>query len=174
MAPPSYPLPSAQHLDIPPKFPEILHQAQVFATGAVSWLVLLWLSQGRGSGVSWEEGDTDLQIQLVISEDCLPSTASLMFCPWSSIAGIAGRLVRSALLLNHQIRICILKGSQVICVSTRVWEVLPYSSLGLKIPLTLASAHSWNVAGQFSSATQSCLTLCDPMDCSTQGFPVHH
>ena len=27
---------------------------------------------------------------------------------------------------------------------------------------------------QFSSVTQSCLTLCDPMDCSTQGFPVHH
>jgi len=27
---------------------------------------------------------------------------------------------------------------------------------------------------QFSSLTQSCLTLCDPMDCSTPGFPVHH
>ena len=27
---------------------------------------------------------------------------------------------------------------------------------------------------QFSCITQSCLTLCDPMDCSTQGFPVHH
>ena len=27
---------------------------------------------------------------------------------------------------------------------------------------------------QFSPVTQSCLTLCDPMDCSTPGFPVHH
>ena len=27
---------------------------------------------------------------------------------------------------------------------------------------------------QFSSVTQSCLTLCDPMDCSTPGFPVSH
>ena len=26
----------------------------------------------------------------------------------------------------------------------------------------------------FSSVTQSCLTLCDPMDCSTPGLPVHH
>ena len=26
----------------------------------------------------------------------------------------------------------------------------------------------------FSSVTQSCPTLCDPMDCSTPGFPVHH
>ena len=25
-----------------------------------------------------------------------------------------------------------------------------------------------------SSVTQSCLTLCDPMDCSMSGFPVHH
>ena len=30
-------------------------------------------------------------------------------------------------------------------------------------------------AYQFSSVTQSsCLTLCDPMDCSTRGLPVHH
>ena len=27
---------------------------------------------------------------------------------------------------------------------------------------------------QFCSGTQSCLTLCDLMDCSTPGFPVHH
>ena len=27
---------------------------------------------------------------------------------------------------------------------------------------------------QFSSVTQSCRTLCDPMDCSMPGFPVHH
>ena len=27
---------------------------------------------------------------------------------------------------------------------------------------------------QFSSVTHSCLTLWDPMDCSTPGFPVHH
>ena len=27
---------------------------------------------------------------------------------------------------------------------------------------------------QFSSVTQSCLTLCDPMNCSTPGLPVHH
>ena len=27
---------------------------------------------------------------------------------------------------------------------------------------------------QFSSVTQSCPTLCDPMDCSTPGLPVQH
>ena len=30
------------------------------------------------------------------------------------------------------------------------------------------------IFSSFSSVTQSCLTLCDPMDCSTSGFPVHH
>ena len=27
---------------------------------------------------------------------------------------------------------------------------------------------------QFSSVTQMCPTLCDPMDCSTPGLPIHH
>ena len=36
---------------------------------------------------------------------------------------------------------------------------------------TRTYAHLWL---QFSSVAQSCLTLCDPMYCSTQGFFVHH
>ena len=27
---------------------------------------------------------------------------------------------------------------------------------------------------QFSSVTKSCMTVCDPMECSMPGFPVHH
>ena len=35
--------------------------------------------------------------------------------------------------------------------------------------------HDWATnIHQFSSVTQSCLTLWDPMDYSTPGFPVHH
>ena len=40
---------------------------------------------------------------------------------------------------------------------------------------------SWLIASkwphlllQFSSVAQSCPTLCEPMDCSTPGLPVHH
>ena len=44
--------------------------------------------------------------------------------------------------------------------------------------LTFLRAHRGSgsslMAPQFSSVTQSCLTLCDPMDCSTPGLPVHH
>ena len=29
-------------------------------------------------------------------------------------------------------------------------------------------------SAQFSSVTQSCPSLCDPMDCSTPGLPAHH
>ena len=32
----------------------------------------------------------------------------------------------------------------------------------------------WNTPVQFSSVAQSCPTLCDPMNCSTPGLPVHH
>ena len=31
-----------------------------------------------------------------------------------------------------------------------------------------------NWVPQFSSVAQSCPTLCDPVDCTTPGFPVHH
>ena len=30
------------------------------------------------------------------------------------------------------------------------------------------------LGAQFSSVAESCPTLCNPMDCSTPGFPVHH
>ena len=36
----------------------------------------------------------------------------------------------------------------------------------------LASTTEFSV--QFSSVAQSCPTLCDPMNCSTPGLPVHH
>ena len=48
-----------------------------------------------------------------------------------------------------------------------IWEYLELSnspSTGLQ---TLDSL-------QFSSVIQSCLSLCNPMDCSTSGFPFYH
>ena len=33
---------------------------------------------------------------------------------------------------------------------------------------------AWQAVVQFSSVAQSCLSLCDPMNCSTPGLPVHH
>ena len=41
-----------------------------------------------------------------------------------------------------------------------LWRMLPHCAVNCSFP--------------FSSAAQSCPTLYDPMDCSTQDFPVHH
>ena len=39
---------------------------------------------------------------------------------------------------------------------------------------TWGGKRRYSSSPQFSSVAQSCLTLCDPMDCSTPGFPVLH
>ena len=41
-------------------------------------------------------------------------------------------------------------------------------------PLWVAGAQMIGSSVQFSSVAQSCLTLCNPMDCSMPGFPVHY
>ena len=42
-------------------------------------------------------------------------------------------------------------------------------------PDILESEGKWALVSQLvSSVAQSCPTLCDPMDCSTPGFLVHH
>ena len=41
------------------------------------------------------------------------------------------------------------------------------------VPNSLHLHHQWSEF-QFSSVAQSCPTLCNPMDCSMPGFPVHH
>ena len=46
-------------------------------------------------------------------------------------------------------------------------EYLWYLNICLHLPVLLRSV-------LFNSATQSCLTLCDPVDCCMPGFPVHH
>ena len=43
--------------------------------------------------------------------------------------------------------------------------------MGEDIPCKWKWKEIWN---QFSSVAQSCLILCDPMDCSTPGLPIHH
>ena len=39
---------------------------------------------------------------------------------------------------------------------------------------TIFNNSEWRVTFQFSSVAQSCPTLCDPMNRSTPGLPVHH
>ena len=46
-------------------------------------------------------------------------------------------------------------------------------SIMLEIPTKISPKSSTVYLIQLSSVTQSCLTLCDPMDCSIPGFPIH-
>ena len=70
-----------------------------------------------------------------------------------------------------------------------MWHILSYSLLILLLSspaldtlcslfftalLAVTCRYFFNYPFQFSSVAQSCPSLCDPMDCSTLGFPVHH
>ena len=50
-----------------------------------------------------------------------------------------------------------------------------YHHSSTSVPLVImTSAYFWLGGTCFSSVAQSCPTLCDPMNCSTPGLPVHH
>ena len=57
-----------------------------------------------------------------------------------------------------------------VCTDRYYLEYVSTYQQVLKVP---TSIHGWMTI-QFSSVAQSCLTLCDPMNCSTPGLPVHH
>ena len=61
------------------------------------------------------------------------------------------------------------KRPQITNVSEVEWEELAYTVGG-----NVNWYSHYEKQYQFSSVTQSCPILCDPMDCSTPGFPVHH
>ena len=56
----------------------------------------------------------------------------------------------------------------------KVKEESEKGGLKLNIQKTKIMASSSIGSVQFSSVAQSCPTLCDPMNCSTPGLPVHH
>ena len=49
---------------------------------------------------------------------------------------------------------------------SKSWMLSSYNTIFSHVP------QSWE--GAVSSVSQSCLILCNPMDCSSPGFPVHH
>ena len=67
----------------------------------------------------------------------------------------------------HQASLSI-TNSQSLLKRMSIQSVMPSNHLILCLPLLLLPSI------QFSSVTQSCQTLCDPMNCSMPGLPVHH
>ena len=54
-----------------------------------------------------------------------------------------------------------------------VWTIYPMISGILNFPIFIVLLF-FLLSVQFSSVTQSCLTLCDPMNSSMRGLPIHH
>ena len=62
-----------------------------------------------------------------------------------------------------------------IIVNKRVWNaVLGCNIKNDRMNSVYFQGKSFNITVQFSSVDQSCPTLCDPMNRSMPGFPVHH
>ena len=71
---------------------------------------------------------------------------------------------------------CSPKDSQESSVAPQ-FEVINSLAFSLLYSPTLTSIHDYwknQFSQSISSVAQSCLTLCDPTDCSTPDFPVHH
>ena len=62
----------------------------------------------------------------------------------------------------------------------KYWQTKQYNNVSHLCSLKFSSSHIFECGRkqknifQFSSVTQSCPTLCDPMDCSMPGLSVHH
>ena len=59
-----------------------------------------------------------------------------------------------------------------------IWRILNIILLAWKMSAIVYNLnilwHCLSLGHQFSSVAQSCPTLCDPMNCSNPGLPVHH
>ena len=84
--------------------------------------------------------------------------------PSTSIFIILGSKITADGECSHEIKRCLLLGRKVM---TNLDSILKSRGITLPTKVPLSSV-------QFSSVTQSCPTLCDPMDRSMPGLPVYH
>ena len=85
----------------------------------------------------------------------------MMTCPkQNALANVTGKQTASSFMTLHLV------------LTLSAWRVIKY--LMRWSYSTDLNTQCDQKELQFSSVTQSCLTLCDPMDCSTPSVPVHH
>ena len=77
------------------------------------------------------------------------------------------------LFVRHWILFSTAQGTPFAQIPT-VCPGFPRTSQLTEIPPRFLTWMHYSLDHQFSSVAQSCLTLCDPMDHSTPGLPVHH
>ena len=115
-----------------------------------------------------------------MSNPCYPMDCSLprLLCPWSSpgkSTGVGCNFLLQGVFLTQeffpgffQIQDSGFFQTQELNLGLLHWRQILYQLSYGGSPIRSISSV------QFSSVAQSCLTLCDPMNCSTAGLPVHH
>ena len=103
---------------------------------------------------------------------------------WVKRSGVGGEIGKASLarlldikgqgenFMHWWSRICTLTLFQNLCLLI-ITYCLSYS-INLRNGIFSTISVNNDAISLFSSVAQLCSTLCDPMDCSTPGFPVHH
>ena len=104
--------------------------------------------------------------------DCPTSLDGYLFAE-SYLAALVSILYATQYLSSYMcVCVCVLDGGGIGWMISCCCFFLPEFLL---FPvLTDLGIRGRNQLGSISSVIQSCPTLCDPMDCSMPGFPVHH
>ena len=94
---------------------------------------------------------------------------------WFWLRSLSKICVHACVCMCVCVCVCVLLPSSISSgeSSGMTWEKADYPGLAFLISAVL----KYIIPGtsvQFSSVAQSCPTLCDPMNCSTPGLPVHH
>ena len=100
---------------------------------------------------------------------CNPMDCSL---PGSSVHGILQVILERVAILSSRGSSWPRDGIQIFHIAGRFLTELPRSPFNSGVDLIQVSPHIWGFS--VSSVTQSCLTLCNCMDCRTPGFLIHH
>ena len=90
-----------------------------------------------------------------------------LLCPWDfpgKNTGVGCHSLFQGIFPTQGSNLCLLLGRQIL-YHWATWETPESLLVVSNLP---------NPSPQFSSVTQSCPTLCDPMNRSTPGLPVHH
>ena len=123
--------------------------------GPSSWVHVQGPWAGAGVCFSW---------RIQVHSTWLPGAAALPLALLESAGGAGGCEWRSSLLWDMSTRLVSVKCLAHLSSLASVDRLCRCTSSGGLLLLL----------SQFTSVAQSCPTLCDPADCSTPGFPVHH
>ena len=137
-----------------------------------SLLLTLWLNLGCERSISAVLVNSPVLPFVCMLGQQLQSCLTLCDTVDCSLAGFPIHEILQATVLEW-IVLPSSRGSSQLRDQTHIFSPASPALVADSLPLS-----NWGslflLFSQFSSVTQSCLTLCNPMDCSTPGLPVRH